>query len=185
MKKIKCTLLFVLLLNVVFGQRDTTMKYEIGLDGYASVSSLGGSFGVGVKYAFVKDKKYAFGPSIRIQRAWSNNLGVKYGFNIYGAGAFFHYRLQNVFFVGAEFELLKSPINYSFIYSPKKLVPTCFIGGGFSKEFESTGFRLNAGVFYDIIDDFSSPFRPSYVLKNANGALIPVIYRVGLFFPLN
>jgi hypothetical protein len=39
--------------------------------------------------------------------------------------------------------------------------------------------------FYDIINNQNSPFRLSYFMKKANGTLIPVIYRIGFFFPIN
>ena len=189
MKKIVYLFLFSLVGNFSFAQDDEPNKEkpksEIGVDGYVSASNLGGIFSLGLKYAMVKDEKYAYGPSFRMQRLWSNNLGNKYGFNIIGAGGFFHYRLKNVFFVGAEIEMLKSPLNLYYVLSPKKLVPTCFIGGGYSQEFKNIGIRVNAAIFYDVVNDPNSPFRTSYFMKNANGALMPVIYRIGLFFPLN
>lgn len=165
--------------------KERTLKNEIGVDGYASVSTFGGTVSLGLKYALVLNQKFAFGPSFRYQRIWSKNMTNSVGFNIIGGGAFFHYRLNNVFFLGAELDFLKSPINYSYVYSPKQLIPTCFVGGGYSHEFENIGIRLNASVLYDVIDDPNSPFRASYVVRNQAGALVPIIYRVAAFFPLD
>lgn len=198
MKKISF-LVFMSLLNILcFGQEDeeseatAPKKSELGLDGFVNASTLGGSFGFGLKYAIVHKENYVFGPSFRYQRVWSNGIGgQQYFFNIMGGGGFFHYRLNNVFFAGVELEFMKSPISYSYVYSVKKLVPTCFVGAGYSREFEGIGIRLNAGVFYDIIDNYNSPFRTSYIVKTntaedgTGGILLPIIYRIGFFFPLN
>ncbi len=181
--------LFLLLFQSIFSfsqESDTLRKSEVGFDGFANFSSLGGSFGVGLKYALVRKENLVFGPSFRIQRMWSNGIGgQKYGFNILGGGGFFHYRFQNILFAGLELEFLRSPINYNYVLSTRKLVPTCFIGGGYSREFKNSGIRLNAGAFYDVIADPASPFWTSYVVKNEQGKLLPIIYRVGFFFPLN
>lgn len=161
-------------------------KREIGVDGFANFSNLGGSFGIGLKYGLIHKKNWIYGPSVRFQRMWSNGVsGQKYGFNILGAGGFLHFRFQNILFAGAELEFLRSPSNYNFILSPMRMVATCFVGGGYSREFRNSGVRLNAGAFYDIINSPGSPFWTSYILKNANGKLLPAIYRVGFFFPLN
>jgi hypothetical protein len=183
-------LLFIIVIFPILSQEDedkkeNQKKSELGLDGFVNASNLGGSFGFGLKYAFVKNENLVFGPSFRLQRMWANNFGQKFGFNIYGGGGFVHYRYHNLLFAGAELEFLKSPLNINFVLSPKKWVPTCFIGGGYSRYFEDIGIRLTAGVFYDIIGDPQSPFWTSYVLRNEIGTPIPVIYRVGFFFPLN
>ncbi|MCE3294577.1 MAG: hypothetical protein K0R65_291 [Crocinitomicaceae bacterium] len=188
MKYLGFWLLFLLSGAFTFSQEDsdTMRKYEIGFDGFANFSNLGGSFGVGLKYAVVHKRDFVFGPSLRIHRMWNNGLGgEKYGFTILGGGGFFHYRFQNILFGGIELEFLRSPINYSFVLSPKQLVPTCFVGGGYSREFKNSGIRLNAGVFYDVVANPSSPFWTSYVVRDANGKLLPIIYRVGFFFALN
>jgi hypothetical protein len=188
MKKILTIFTFLSLFSFAFSQEDeseNSSNSELGLDGFVNASTLGGSFGFGAKYGIVKDEKIIFGPSFRFQRMWSNNLGQKFGFNIFGGGVFAHYRLNNMLFAGVEFEMLKSPLNYNYVLSPRNWVPTCFIGGGYSRYFEDLGVRLNAGVFYDIIDNKQSPFWSSYLLRNANGVPIPVIYRIGFFFPLN
>lgn len=198
MKKISFFVLISLLNAFCFGQEEEEnetaprRKSEVGVDGFVNASSLGGSFGFGLKYAMVHKENYVFGPSFRYQRVWSNGIGgQKYFFNILGGGGFFHYRLNNMLFAGVELEFMKSPISYSYIYSAKKLVPTCFVGAGYSHEFEGIGMRLNAGVFYDIIDNYNSPFRASYIVKvntaenGSGGTLLPIIYRIGFFFPLN
>ncbi len=187
----KFLLIFTFLLNSIsiFSQDEEeeipVNETELGLDCFANASTLGGSFGLGVKYGIIKNKNIIFGPSIRIQRMWTNYFGQKYGFTIYGGGAFIHYRLNNSLFAGAEFEVLKSPFQYNNLYSPKRWVATCFVGGGFSHEFVNIGFRLNAGIFYDIVGSISSPFSTSYVLKKEDGTPVPVIYRIGFFFPLS
>ena len=78
----------------------------------ASGSNLGGSVGGDLKYAAVLNENFALGPSFLLQRTWSNNLGQKFCFSVYGAGVFAHYRLKNVVFAGMEFEVLHCPINY-------------------------------------------------------------------------
>ena len=49
--------------------------------------------------------------------------------------------------------------------------------------------RLNAAIFYDVINAKNSPFRSSYNfnVKNEAGQIVrvlPIIYRVTFFFPL-
>ena len=182
-------ILFLVLITIVscfsFSQDEDEHTKEFGFDGFVHASTLGGTFGVGFKYAMIKNKNLAFGPSIRLHRFWSNYYGNKVGFNIYGGGIFAHYRYKNILFVGAEFEMLKSPINFTYVLSAKTWVPTLFIGGGFSKGFEPSGVRINAGLFYDIINQYNSPFRTSYIGKNAQGVLMPFIYRIGFFFSLD
>ena len=161
---------------------------EIGLELVASGSNLGGSVGGDLKYAAVLNENFALGPSFRMQRTWSNNLGQKFGFSIYGAGVFAHYRLKNVVFAGMEFEVLHCPINYVNVNSSKSWLSTLFIGGGFSRDFNHK-IRINAGVFYDVINADNSPFRSSYNfnMKNEAGQIVkilPMIYRISFFFPL-
>ena len=139
-------------------------------------------------YAAILNENFALGPSFRLQRTWSNNLGQKFGFSIYGAGVFAHYRLKNVVFAGIEFEALHCPINYVNVNSSKSWLSTLFIGGGFSRDFNHK-IRINAGVFYDVINAENSPFRSSYNfnVKNEAGQIVkilPMIYRISFFFPL-
>ncbi len=155
---------------------------EIGFDGYVSISNQVGNIGVGVKYGFNLSDNFIIGPSIRYQRLWINNFGEQYSHNIYGGGIFAHYRFLDYFFVGTEIEFFKTRINFYNYYSPTRVVPTVFVGGGFSYAWEN--FRLNAGIFYDLVDDMYSPFRITYQVKKANGVIVPLIYRIGIFIPL-
>jgi len=161
---------------------------EIGLEIVAGGSNLGGSVGGDLKYAVVLNENFAVGPSFRLQRTWSNNLGQKFGFSVYGAGVFAHYRLKNVVFAGIEFEALHCPVNYVNVNSSKSWLSTLFIGGGFSRDFNHK-IRINAGVFYDVINADNSPFRSSYNfnIKNEAGQIVkilPMIYRISFFFPI-
>lgn len=161
---------------------------EIGLEIVAGGSNLGGSVGGDLKYAAVLNENFAVGPSFRLQRTWSNNLGQKFGFSVYGAGVFAHYRLKNVVFGGVEFEVLHCPVNYVNVNSSKSWLSTLFIGGGFSRDFNHK-IRINAGVFYDVINAANSPFRSSYNfnIKDVNGQIVkilPMIYRISFFFPI-
>ena len=161
---------------------------EIGLEIVAGGSNLGGSVGGDLKYAAVLNENFALGPSFRMQRTWYNDSGQKFGFSIYGAGVFAHYRLKNVVFAGIEFEALHCPINYVNVNSSKSWLSTLFIGGGFSRDFNHK-IRINAGVFYDVINADNSPFRSSYNfnIKNEAGQIVkilPMIYRISLFFPI-
>jgi hypothetical protein len=162
---------------------------ELGIELYAGASSLGGSVGGDLKYAAILNENWAVGPSFRLQRTWSNNLGQKMGFSVYGGGVYAHYRIKNTLFVGAEYELLKSPFNFIFFnYSTKQWASTLFLGAGFSRDFNHK-IRVNGGIFYDVINAENSPFRSSYSvrIKNEMGQVVrilPMIYRITFFFPL-
>ncbi len=162
---------------------------ELGIELYAGASSLGGSVGGDLKYAAILNENWAVGPSFRLQRTWSNNLGQKMGFSVYGGGVYAHYRIKNTLFVGAEYELLKSPFNFIFFnYSTKQWASTLFLGVGFSRDFNHK-IRVNGGIFYDVINAENSPFRSSYSvrIKNEMGQVVrilPMIYRITFFFPL-
>lgn len=188
------SVLFFLLVFCSFGQEEETdmeetikevpTTMELGFDGYLGASNLGGAGGIGAKFGYKVNENFIMGPSFRVQRTWSNNIGQKFGYTIYGGGLWAHARVGNYLFAGAEFEMLKSPWNYIFISDQRAWVPTFFIGGGFSREFNKA-VRINAGVFYDIINNPNSPFGLSYFMRKSNGALIPAIYRIGFFFPIN
>ena len=147
---------------------------ELGVELYAGASNLGGSVGGDLKYAAILNENWAVGPSFRLQRTWSNNLGQKMGFSVYGGGVY---------------ELLKSPFNFIlFNYSTKQWASTLFLGGGFSRDFNHK-IRVNGGIFYDVINAENSPFRSSYSvrIKNEMGQVVrilPMIYRITFFFPL-
>lgn len=161
---------------------------EIGLEIVAGGSNLGGSVGGDLKYTVVLNENFAVGPSFRLQRTWANNLGQKFGFSVYGGGVFAHYRLKNVVFGGLEFEMLHCPVNYVIANPSSAWLATLFLGGGFSRDFNHK-IRVNAGVFYDVINAKNSPFRSSYNfnIKDVNGQIVkilPMIYRISFFFPI-
>ena len=161
---------------------------ELGIDGFFGASNLGGSFGLGPKFGFRFNENFIAGPSFRFQRTWSKGFGNNFAYNIFGGGVFAHARYKNILFGGVEFEMLKSPKNYTSLSAPKSWVPTLFICGGFSKEFNES-IRLNVGMYYDVINSVNSPFRQAYFLtsKDANGQIvkyIPLIYRISFFFRL-
>lgn len=189
-KKITCIVLCSLFIFKQSIAQTNVQGTEIGFDGAFSASNLGGSFGIGVKFGFELNDHLILGPSVRLQRSWSKNVGTSYGYSVYGGGVWAHFRLAEYFFLGTEIELLNSPLSYTVISSSKKWIPTALVGGGFSKEFNEK-FRLNVGIYYDVINNPNSPFRPGYVMKKSvgpngqAGALIPVIYRIGLFIPLS
>lgn len=155
---------------------------EFGIDGVVKASTIGGSYGFGFKLAFIKNENIVFGPSLRFQRVWSNFNGIRTYANIFGGGGFVHYRFKNVVFAAAELEFLKSPLNYNIYGTGSRMVPVLLIGGGISREFP-VGIRINAGVYYDLINSPFSPLQFSYMSRNSAGQLQPVIYRVGFHFP--
>lgn len=160
---------------------------EFGIDGTFSLSSFGGNVNLGPKFGFKTSENFIFGPSVRYQRVWANNqnTGTSSGYNVFGAGAFAHGRFYNALFLGAEFEMMRSPFtSFGALTTNPTWTPTLFLGGGFSMEFNES-WRLNAGILYDIINHENSPFRSGYFLRNANNQLLPVIYRIAFFFPLD
>lgn len=169
-------------------------KAEIAVDGYFSIGNQGGNFSAGLKLGALKkeeDSKLVIGPSVRWMRVWSKNFGNAFqpvSYNIVGVGAFMHYRVIDGLFVGAEFETLKSPLNYVNLTPQRSWIPTLFLGGGYSKAFDDR-FRINIGIFYDVINHLNSPYRPSYLTRKTTangqpGALIPILYRLQLVIPL-
>lgn len=175
-------------------QKVTGFQYngsEIGADIAFSASTFGGNFGVGLKYGFKLGEYLFVGPSIRYERLWFKNgfTGTQGGSNVFGGGAFVHARFFNAFFLGVEYEHLKSPYNVNGLLNiENSWAPTLFVGGGFSMEFNES-VRLNVGVMYDVINAENSPFRRSYMftVKDQNGNIqryLPIIYRIAFFFPL-
>ncbi len=156
---------------------------ELGLDINFYASNLGGSAGGALKYSFVSEQNWAYGPSFRFQRSWFKSLGYSGQWNVFGPGFFVHKRLFNYFFLGSEFEILSNPFTNGIWNGGKKWVPVLLVGGGFSKSF-TDGFRLNAGLMYDVIHSPSSPFAQSYFMRKENGVLIPLMYRITFFFTL-
>ncbi len=179
-----------------FGQAfSETLKSEIGFDGYFSIGNQGGNFTLGLKYGLLQkeeESKLVVGPSVRWMRVWSNNLaigGTPVNFNVVGGGAFLHYRVVDGLYIGSEFEALRSPVLNGPIVTVggNKWLPHLFLGGGYSKSFEGR-FRVNIGIFYDVINNLNSPYRRSYLTKKTGpngepGALIPILYRLELVIP--
>lgn len=162
---------------------------EIGVEGFASTSTLGGNFSLGLKYGFKIRENIIVGPSFRWMKSWSKSNGSDFKFSIMGGGLFIHARYGNMIFGGVEFEMINTPLNFGYYTGVKHFVPTLFIGGGFSREFKET-VRVNAGVFYDAINNQNSPFRTSYKVTKTDPATgeisgyIPIIYRISFFFPI-
>jgi len=167
---------------------------EIGVEIFAArAGSNGGTMGAGFKYAAILNKNFAVGPSFRYHRTWNylyNGLAtdIPSSASIYGGGFFAHARYKDALFGGVEFELLKTPFNFSQTGGEfKPWIATLFIGGGFSKLYNKV--RINLGVFYDVVNAENSPFRPNYAIriKNAEGGtqrILPIIYRINFFFPI-
>ncbi|MEN9700101.1 MAG: hypothetical protein RLZZ301_1299 [Bacteroidota bacterium] len=185
------SILFYVLILVAF-RSNAQLQYqggEIGIEPYVGFSTLGGAVGGELKYAARLSENLLVGPSFRLMRNWSNNLGVEAHQTNWGGGAFAHYRYQERVFLGAEFQLLKSPYSY---VNPTQLVkpwsPTLFLGGGFYLKL-SDHLRLNAALFYDVINAANSPFRSTYTfkIKNEYGQVVrilPIIYRLTFFIPI-
>lgn len=166
--------------------------FEIGIDGSVSGSNLGGAAGGGLKFGFKTTESFIFGPSIRINRSWStfNGNTQTFSFTNWGGGFFAHGRYGNVVFGGVEAEVIQNKnifVDTSAIF--KKLVPTVFICGGFSKEFKSI-VRVNFGLYYDLINGLNSPYRNAYLISLKDpqtGQIVrrlPLIYRLTFFFPI-
>jgi len=189
---------FVLLFQ---NKSHSQLNYEIGAEiTAASFSTFGGTAGGGLKFSIVDDSGLAFGPSFRCQYFWTKNnyTGVGGSGAIYGGGAFVHYRLLEWFFFGAELEMLRNPFNY--IKPEQRWALTAFVGLGMSREFHLKDYpiRFNLGIFYDVADGIRdplannpSPLRNQYFIRLADptdpankGRYLPIIYRIGFFFPL-
>ncbi len=189
---------FIILLCCLFTFQAVSVKAqliegtELGVDGFLSGSTLGGAFGMGTKFGFKTSENFIFGPSIRFNRGWASTTfnTIGYNFTNWGAGLFAHGRYGNVLFGGVEAEVMQNKnifVNPDAVF--KKYVPTVFICGGFSKEFNQL-VRVNVGLYYDLINSLNSPYRNAYIIsiKDPNtGAIVrrlPMIYRISFFFPL-
>lgn len=185
--------LFLLLAFVGASNFNAQLNYmgsELGLEPYIGFSNLGGALGAELKFAAKLSENLFVGPSFRVQRTWANNLGIQSQMTTWGGGAFAHYRLQEILFGGIEFQYLKSP--FSFV-NPLEVVrpwsPTLMVGGGVYLKLTDK-VRLNAALFYDVINAANSPFRSSYSfqIKNEFGQVVrilPIIYRLTFFIPLD
>ncbi len=179
------------------GQVQITSQ-ELGIEGYFGASNQNGSFGIGPKYGFVLNENYVVGPSIRIQRNWSNVLGNSFGQTIYGGGVFAHARYatkgKSTVYGALEFEYLRSPFNFLNNQqlgseATKIWAPTLFLGGGFLIRVNNV-IGINAGILYDVINADNSPFRSSYPFKIKNEAgqitkILPIIYRLTFLFKIS
>jgi len=186
-------LIFVLCLFSTHAQTEFDGS-EIGIEIFAArAGTNGGTMGAGLKYAAILNENFAVGPSFRFHRTWSffdQNLvaGSPSSASIYGGGFFAHARYKDALFGGIEFELIKTPFNFSQTGGEfKPWIATLFIGGGFSKLYNKV--RINLGIFYDVVNAENSPFRPNYAIriKNAEGGtqrILPIIYRINFFFPI-
>ena len=163
---------------------------ELGLEPYFGFSNVGGALGGELKYAARLSENLLVGPSFRVQRIWSNNLGIQNSMTTWGGGVFAHMRYQEKIFGGVEFQYLKSPFSFA---NPLEVVkpwsPTLMLGGGFYLKLGDK-LRLNAALFYDVINAPNSPFRSSYSfqIKNEFGQVVrilPIIYRLTFFIPLD
>lgn len=186
MKKV----LFILTLFIASFSISQWENDEIAIGFGLGKSNLGGNFSANLKYNLPKvDSTHAYGPMFRWQRGWSNNVGIdqQSSFNIWGPGAFYHYRFADVLFAGIEFEYLSTPFSYTLLSPTSNWVPILNLGAGYSQSFDFV--RVNLGFFYDIIDNDNSPMRPQYFIKQKNEAgdvtrILPVIYKLQFFFPL-
>lgn len=167
---------------------------ELGVDISANGSTFGGNVGIGLKYGVNIGDYIIAGPSIRYEYIWWKNFtgGIAQASgsrSVYGGGLFLHGRFFNALFVGAEFEMLRSPYDPNgFFAVTKTWAPTLFLGGGFSMEFNEQ-VRINAGIMYDVINAGNSPFRRSYSIQKTDSfgnpaGFLPIIYRIAFFFPL-
>lgn len=167
---------------------------EFGFDLAANGSTFGGNVGIGLKYGINLGEYLILGPSVRYEYLWWKNYtgGVAQSSvsqHVYGGGLFAHARFFNAVFLGAEFEMLRSPYDASgYISFNPTWAPTLFLGGGFSMEFNES-VRINAGIMYDVINAGNSPFRRSYSFQKTDSfgnpaGFLPIIYRIAFFFPL-
>jgi hypothetical protein len=162
---------------------------ELGFDCFFSASNIGGAAGIGPKLGFKLNENLVIGPSFRYQRTWTTDFQGNYSYTIWGGGAFVHARYKNVLFGGLEFELLKTPYNYTTTGGLTTWVSTLFLCGGYSKEFNKH-FRLTIGLYYDVINSVNSPFRNAYILKTKDATtgavvkILPLIYRISFVFPI-
>ncbi|OFZ55455.1 MAG: hypothetical protein A3D92_03475 [Bacteroidetes bacterium RIFCSPHIGHO2_02_FULL_44_7] len=196
MKKLLLPVLLTFALGTkVSAQNSTITGSEIGIDLAFSGSNFGGNVGLGVKYGLNLGEYVIAGPSVRYEQIWWKNYtggsaAASGSRSVYGGGVFIHGRFFNALFVGAEFEMLRSPYDKNGLFAVSKTwAPTLFLGGGFSMEFNEK-VRVNAGIMYDVINVQNSPFRRSYSVqkKSANGAVagyLPIIYRIAFFFPIS
>jgi hypothetical protein len=198
--------IIILGLSIISQTINAQYRPEVGVElAAASLSSLGGTvggalrFGLGENYG-EHNEGVAFGAIIRYQHLWNTNnfTGMGTSGSMYGAGAYYHYRFMEWFFIGAEMEYIRNPFVFPQNQGQKirRWTLAAFLGAGASKDFDWV--RINLGVQYDIADALRdpqllrpSPFRNQYFIRLSNpaqpgagGQYLPIIYRLTFFFPI-
>jgi hypothetical protein len=184
-----------------FGSFSQVDMPEIGVEiGATNFGTNGGSVGGAIRGGFTEDAEeaMAYGIMLRYHHFWNNNnfTGMSGSGSLFGGGVYWHYRLMEWFFFGAELEYVRNPfvIPPSAGVTPRRWAAAGFIGAGVHKDFDWV--KLNLGVQYDVIDALRDPLRPSpfrnqYFIRlnnaaqpGAGGQYLPIIYRLTFFFPL-
>jgi hypothetical protein len=174
---------------------------EIGVEiGATNFGTNGGSVGGAIRGGLAEDAEegMTYGVMVRYHHFWNNNnfTGLSGSGSLYGGGVYWHYRLMEWFFLGAELEYIRHPfaVPQSPNVTPRRWAAAGFIGAGVHKDFN--WIKLNVGVQYDVIDALRDPLRPSpfrnqYFIRLSNptqpgagGQYLPIIYRLTFFFPL-
>lgn len=180
MKKV----LFIVILLISFTSFSQQGNKEIGVDLNFWTSNIGGSVNISPKFGYEVADSLVIGASFRYINYRSNLDGIQGRSNIFGAGIYGHYRFLNWLYAGADIELYFTPYNYNStpanpLYNAK--VPAVLLNGGLSHKIGSH-FRINAGIYYDVINNINSPLKLSYMTRNAKGVYLPIFYRVTFIF---
>ena len=194
-------ILFVFALIINFSFLAQVDQPEIGVEiGATNFGTNGGSVGGAIRGGLAEDAEegMTYGVMIRYHHFWNNNnfTGLSGSGSLYGGGVYWHYRLMEWFFLGAELEYIRHPfaVPQSPSVTPRRWAAAGFIGAGVHKDFNWV--KLNIGVQYDVIDALRDPLRPSpfrnqYFIRLSNptqpgagGQYLPIIYRLTFFFPL-
>lgn len=198
-------LLFTILIFAIFlipnsaecqsGYKD----YEIGIEiGNVSFSNMGGSLDLAAKFAIVDAEEMAYGPIFRYKfiRSVNEFQGFEGSASFIGLGGFFHYRMMEWFYLGAEVEFNQNPFRN--IEPSKRWNLAGLIGGGIHRELVDDVLSLNAGILFDAVDALRDPlttnasnFSQYYFLRRNNpqnpqqqGTYVPMIYRITFHFHL-
>ena len=187
---------------VFFSSTFSQFRPEIGVElNAAGFSNLGGSIGGAVRGGLAEytyDEATAYGVILRYQRIWTNNsfTGQSGSGDMFGLGAYWHYRFMEWFFIGAELELVRNTLilSQTIGQSQGRWQLAGFLCAGASKDFDWV--RVNLGLQYDVVDAIrdetkQGPFRNEYFLRltnptqpGAGGRYLPLIYRLTFFFPI-
>lgn len=155
---------------------------EIGSDISFWASNMGGSVNVAPRFGYEVIDDLSVGPSLRFINHWSDYYGVKNSFNIWGFGAFAHYRFIDWLYAGIDIETYFTPYNYKINATKYRAVsPAIILSAGMSRKI-GDHFRINAGINFDVLNDVNSPMRPSYIAKTSKGVRIPLFYRVTFLY---